>query len=449
MISPMTPDPTRREPVRHDAGPYDSRSDRGAPRVVARAEALPAADRRVWLAAIVWFVAAIGVLVLWASISRAAVLDPVATNPEPTAAPRGALLDRVVSVLERRFYDREFRRDHLPELAAAAREAVRGARDFAEERAVIHEFLAQIPVSHLGLLSADSYRTLMAELSNRTTPTLGFGLVRTDRGYFVSSVLEGGPAERAGLLRGDRVVAVDEVPTGRSPRLDWRTDDAALPDPPKHRLTCDADDVVRLTVERRPDEYTIVTVRAARDSAFRATERSVRVVEHRRKRFGVVHFWYMHHEGLAPLLREAFETRFADCDALVLDLRGRGGSTLSVMTVLAVLDWAKREWKRPVVALIDSGTRSAKEILAYEIRKQGLGTLIGETTPGAVIPATFRDVGSGAVLMFPAYSLGRYTSTLEGKGVAPDVLVRDRLEYAQGRDAIFEGALRHLSQRDL
>jgi C-terminal processing protease CtpA/Prc len=145
--------------------------------------------------------------------------------------------------------------------------------------------------------------------------------------------------------------------------------------------------------------------------------------------------------GPGRLLRDAVTEDFAACDGLVVDLRGRGGSTLTVTSLLAVVQWANREWGRPIVFLIDHGTRSAKEVFAHEVKRQGLGTLIGQTTAGAVVPATFESVGHGMVLMYPAFSLGRYTRILEGRGVVPDVEIEDAGPYSAGRDPILDAAL--------
>ncbi len=374
-----------------------------------------------------------------------AVTSLLASAPARAEQRPGDLLGNVVRVLERSYFDRTFREQSLQPLARRAMQSARSSRTFEEEREVIHDFLSNIPTSHLALISRQGYEGLMAELDNRERPTFGFGMVNLEGAYFVSSLLEDGAAAKAGLRRGDRVIRVDGVPIAESERLDWRTDDAALPDPPKHSLRCSRGDSVELVVEREPGRFGRLEIRAERDSAFRAATRSVREIERRGKKVGYVHFWYMHHHGLGKLLRGLIEDRFSDCDALVLDLRGRGGSTWAVTSVLAVLDWAEREWGRPVVALIDRGTRSAKEILAYELRRQRLATLVGDRTPGAVIPATFRDVGFGAVLMFPSFSLGSYTDRLEGQGVAPDIRVPDRLPYANGRDPILEAGLDYLT----
>jgi hypothetical protein len=66
---------------------------------------------------------------------------------------------------------------------------------------------------------------------------------------------------------------------------------------------------------------------------------------------------------------------------------------------------------------------------------------VGEASAGAVIPASFADVGFDSVLMFPAMRLPRYTDLLELKPVEPDVpAVRPAL-FAAGRDEILEAGV--------
>jgi carboxyl-terminal processing protease len=103
-------------------------------------------------------------------------------------------------------------------------------------------------------------------------------------------------------------------------------------------------------------------------------------------------------------------------------------------------------WRRPLVALVDGGTRSAKEVIADRLLEMTAAVVVGEQTAGAVIPATFEEVGGGAVLMFPSTRLGAYTEKLEGVGVSPDVEVRDRLPFSAGADPILEEGTRVLRE---
>ena len=75
------------------------------------------------------------------------------------------------------------------------------------------------------------------------------------------------------------------------------------------------------------------------------------------------------------------------------------------------------------------------------LQRAGSAILVGERTPGAVIPATFRDVGDGMVLMYPAFTMGRHTRAIEGVGVTPDLEAPYRLAHAAGRDDILRAGL--------
>jgi hypothetical protein len=67
--------------------------------------------------------------------------------------------------------------------------------------------------------------------------------------------------------------------------------------------------------------------------------------------------------------------------------------------------------------------------------------LVGEASAGAVIPASFGDVGFDSVLMFPTMRLPKYTDLLEFKPVPPDVEVTRPGLYAAGRDAILDAGV--------
>ena len=356
----------------------------------------------------------------------------------------GKLFDRVVYTLNRHFYDREFREKELPDLAKRFRPLAQEAETVEQERLVIREFLSHVPASHLALISSSTYEKVMYDLMNRGSYTLGFCLVSHDGGLFVDAVLEKGPAAEAGLLRWDRVAEIDGVPVRESPRLDWRSDDAYLPDPPEHLLLCKKGERVSLKVERTPGVFHDIEIAVRKYSSFEAARVSRKILSCQGKRYGYIHFWLIHNKGLVKLLRESCEGTFARCDGLVLDLRGRGGSGSEVKKLLNFL---REEWyPRPLAVLIATGTRSAKEMLAHDIRHDVHGLLVGEKTAGAVIPASFRQVGRGAILMYPSFTVGSYTEKLEGRGVEPDVPVHDAGPYSEGADPILEAGVRALAR---
>lgn len=361
-----------------------------------------------------------------------------ATGPSP------ALYDNVAALLRERYYDKKFREEQLPVLIEKYRPVAGGSPDLNAQRSATEKLLSHIPASHLGLFSEESYRYLVNELTGNPQPTFGFQLVRIKDGYFTFFVLEGGPAAASGVLPWERVISVDGVPIPESPRLDWAQKDAYLSidrDPPIHSILCQAADEITVLLERKRGEERCVNLKARDYSSLQAARTSARLIQVDGRSIGYVHFWFIHSTGVAEMLRELLAGEFSKAEGLLLDLRGRGGNGVVVSDILQILSG----WKKPIVALTDRQSRSAKDALAYEFRQRHLATLVGEQTAGAVIPASFASVGEKTMLMFPSFTLGEYTEKLELKGgVAPDVLVERAGPYSAGADPIFERGRREL-----
>lgn len=353
------------------------------------------------------------------------------------AQERGVLLERVVEVLGKSYYDKDLRAK-IPAIAEGFRAAAASAETLNEERQVVHEFLSNLQVSHLGLMSTRGRDSMFAELFAQRAWMFGFQLVHVEEGWFVDWVYEGGPADRAGLERGDEVLSLDGVPPASSPRVDWRTDDCALPDPAIHGVLAEPGDSVDIVLRRGPGKQGRLVLSASEYSGWEATQESVSIKQLGPFSVGYVHYWFIPMSGGSKLLRELCTDRFSDCDALVFDLRGRGGAAHEALQIIKHLDAAEGLWRKPLVLLIDDGTRSAKEVISHDLKQSGSALVVGEKTPGAVIPATFTDVGSDTFLMFPSFTLGRYTDEIEGVGVTPDIAVAYPLPWTAGADPVLE-----------
>ncbi len=367
--------------------------------------------------------------------SAAAVVE------EKSDGEKESLFGNVVKALSKRFVDESFRENELPRWVELYKDRAMKANNLKAQREVVHEFLSNIPSSHLGLISAQSREHMMSELSGRSAATFGMELIEYDGKHYAFNVLEKGPADKAGIRRGDRVTTIDGLLVSDSPRLGWRTDDAFLPDPPVRFLNGELGDTLKLRIERRPGKYIDLDLPCEIYSTWEATQASARIVEQDGLRIGVIHFWLIQMKGPDALLQEKLEGEFATCDALVLDLRGRGGSGFMVKRMLDVLEGITSTWDKPIAALINEHSRSAKEVIAYEFRNRNIGSLVGERTAGAVIPVTMVDVGFGMNLMFPTFSMPKHTGKLEFIGVAPDVVVAEVGPYSAGADPIFEAGV--------
>jgi carboxyl-terminal processing protease len=92
--------------------------------------------------------------------------------------------------------------------------------------------------------------------------------------------------------------------------------------------------------------------------------------------------------------------------------------------------------------LVNEGSRSGKEILAYSFQRYNIGPVVGAKTAGAVVQGRsflMRDGSALYVAVADIYLDGN--QRLEGKGVTPDITVPFSVEYAQGADPQKERAL--------
>ncbi|MFF9502757.1 S41 family peptidase [Streptomyces sp. NPDC014656] len=243
-------------------------------------------------------------------------------------------------------------------------------------------------------------------------------------GVEVSRVRAGGPAERAGVRAGDRLLAVCGRPTeGRSVSevVSLLRGDGV------------AGSTVALRVRRSGMTWTqtVRRERLATDpvTVSRPDERTVviRIAAFTR--------------GVGARVREAVRTAPAGAGVL-LDLRGNSGGLVdeAASAASAFLDgglvatydvegeqralYAERggDTGRPLVALIDAGTMSAAELLTGALQDRGRAVTVGAKTFGkgsVQMPSTLPD-GSVAAL-----TVGHYRTPagheVDGRGIAPDL----------------------------
>jgi carboxyl-terminal processing protease len=398
--------------------------------------------------------------------AQADALPPPALSTEPVSLePPLAVFDEVWQTVREHFYDpsmrgldwQAIREQYRPLAAAAPSEEARSA--------VINRMLSELGASHtthytpsepayyqlLDIFSGALRRELPRLFPNGEVAYVGIGaLTRQMQGKtFVTGVLEGLPAAKAGLQAGDEVVAADGAPYH-----------------PIKSFTARAGQEVSLQVRRTPDgpvqDIRVVPERLKPGEAFlKAMEESARLIDTDGVRIGYIHIWSYAGTPYQRLLeRELSAGMLKDADALILDLRdGWGGAQPQYLdlfnarspTMVSVDRHGRSsivnfKWRKPVAMLVNSGTRSGKEILAYGFKTHGLGEIIGTHTAGAVLAARAFLLRDGSLLLVAVLDVLVDGQRLEGVGVAPTIDVPFALEYAQGKDPQLERAVELLSR---
>lgn len=342
-------------------------------------------------------------------------------------------LGREIETLVReRFYDAARGESWARENAGYAQ----GITDAEAFRRETGRRLAALGASHTAYYTPDDpgYRDLLSifePVLHRSAEgkSLGLAIAEREGGRFVVRVFAGGPAEAAGLKRGDRIVWMD----GKAGTLEVRS----RRDGPSRTVT-----VTPRTIDPKKEWQEAQTA-------------GTRIVERQGRRIGYVPVWSCAGVEVEPALREAFWEKLVDAEALVLDLRGGWGGCDS--SLVALFDPAVPEltridrqgnrtvwrsaWRKPLVVLIDGGSRSGKELVARAFQRSGRATLVGERTAGAVLAGQPFLLSDGSLLFLAVFDVLVDTERLEGVGVKPDVPVADDLPYAEGRDAQLEQAL--------
>jgi carboxyl-terminal processing protease len=364
-----------------------------------------------------------------------------------------ARFELVWTTTKQRFYDKNMNGADWDAVGRKYRDEAAGAKNRAEFKAIVNRMLGDLHASHTGYFTDDDldYHLLKTLFQNDydsiRVEHIGVLGSDVDGVYAVQAALDGSPAEKAGIRPGDRILDADGQRFTAVGSFKGR-----------------AGMEVRLTIERPGREKLTVTVTPVRQNPQRAfleaTEKSARIITRGAKRFGYFHLWTMTSDRMREAMDVALTGKLASTDGLVLDLRdGYGGHPAHFTDVLFRPDvrWSQTgrdgrtsgyqtAYGKPIVVLINKGTRSAKEWFAYQIKKTGRGPLVGTNTAGAFLGAGGFATGTDGYLELPVVDLALDGKRLEGVGVAPDVVVEADDTYGPN-DAQLARALELLEER--
>lgn len=375
-----------------------------------------------------------------------------------------AVFEEVWQTVRDHFYDATFRGLDWTAVGERYRPLVAAAPDD-ERSAVINRMLSELAASHTGhYTTADpAYYQLLDIFSGGlrrslkrffpdgqvTYPGIGVFTRQLDGKTFIAGVLEGLPAWKAGLVVGDEVIAVDGEPY--HPLRSFAT-----------KIGRDVTLMIRRRADGPTEQVAVAPARIKPNEAFlQAMEESARIIDADGMKIGYIHVWSYAGTPYQQLLeRELSSGKLKEADALVWDLRdGWGGAQAEYLnlfngraptTTLINRDGqqstANVAWRKPVAMLVNEGTRSGKEILAYGFKEYGIGEVIGSRTAGAVLAGRAYLLSDGSLLLVAVADVLVDGRRLEGVGVTPTISVPSPLAYAQGRDVQLDRAVAVLSR---
>jgi carboxyl-terminal processing protease len=389
---------------------------------------------------------------------------------QPVEAPTGsdqADFDQVWELVRDRFYDPRLNGLDWQEQRARFRPDIASAPSREDAALIINAMLAKLGASHTHFYTPEdpAYYQLadifVGPLEHRgldrvfpkgevSYPGIGVFTEADDQERtFVTGVIEGAPAQAAGVLLGDEIVSADNRPfrsvgsfrgkVGSPVSLEIRRSSGAAP----------------ITIAVSPADL------HPNEMFLRGLKASARVIATDKAKIGYVHVWsYASHRMQSALEDLISDGPLKDADALVWDLRGGWGGaqpeyldlfnprapTMQIKGRNGETGFVDVKWRKPVAALINEGTRSGKEVLAYGFKEYRLGELVGHRTEGAVLAATAFLIGDDGLLLLAVEDVLVDGQRLEGVGVTPTIEVPFDSRYASGSDPQLDRAVQVLAR---
>ena len=347
-------------------------------------------------------------------------------------------------MISTRYYNRVGRKEEMEKLFAKYSKPASEAKSKTEFSDTVNAMIHDFGDSHFHFLTTEDqgYYTFKSLMDSNLpdAPHVGAWFKKTSDGYTVQMVLNGMPAETADIRKGDLIVSVDNKPFS-----------------PIGSLRELIGKKTKITIKRKGQTLEKeVDVRGAKgmNLFLEATRNSIKVIEYEGKKIGYIHLWTMANDEFRNALSSAVYGRLKDTDGFILDIRDGFGGRPEGFGDPFFRPESNLEWKfspssgnkqlfgygRPLVVLINEGSRSAKEVFSHIIKKSKRGVLVGTTTAGHVLGTTPISLEDWAMIEIPIVDVIADGVRLEGKGVSPDIEVKP--EYDEnGKDLQLAKAL--------
>lgn len=313
------------------------------------------------------------------------------------------------------------------------------------DRTKMEDAAADAMINSLGdrwsyYIPASEYADYVAQKKNAYVG-IGVTISEKEHGYLIEKVAEGGPAEEAGLLAGDIIIAVDGTNVAGMDVSEG-----------KRLVQGKADTTVQITVLRGQEQKTFTVKRAT-------VKTPVATATMLQGNIGLVKIANFNSNCAKETIAAIESLMEQGATALVFDVRNNGGGYAAEMNkvldyllpegeIFRTLDYTGKEeitrsdakcLEIPMAVLVNGSSYSAAEFFAAALQNWQWGKVVGEKTSGKGYFQVVYELSDGSAV---GVSIGKYFTpqgvSLEGVGITPDITVSVTQEQAA---AIYAGTL--------
>lgn len=397
---------------------------------------------------------------------------------------REKIFAKTCRVVEKQYFDPQFNGRDWPGLVNQHKQAILEVNEPAEFERAMHELVRKLGTSHTGFFHQSVNR-----VPGRLAVCATFRKTENPEGlrWMFQDVHEGGPADRAGIVPLDFLLAIN----GKS---------ITPPEQPMFPMGGTAE----ATLRRRDQTESTVNIRIPNPRTRRQPYAEPREVSFRKLDGGIGYLKATIFPGLlgVDVARELDRgiAALSDCDRLIVDLRGNLGGGLGLLRLMSHLTPGKipvgysvtrkraeqgfdkeslrrfgwipssklaiplvalrhagrdgsvvlmteglgpKKFHGRIVVLVNEHTVSAGEMITAFAAEKNLATIVGTETAGRLLGGTGFKVGHGYLVILPKAAFYTWQGrSYEGHGITPDVQIPWSAEATlAGRDNQLERAV--------
>lgn len=353
------------------------------------------------------------------------------------------LFDKTMEVVNRDFYDQTFKGLPWKQLVGDARARIVNS-SLDDVKNEINKLLSLLKTSHTSFYDKNDqeYWALQNIFTHQIDTfkinQIGAWFALKGQNWEIQNIFEGSVAHKSGLKVGDIIVGVNIA-------------DELIPFEPISSLNHKG--YIPLEVKR--DNQALlkkisVVEESYQSSMLRAVKKSKKLIKYKNKKIAYIHLWTGTHKKFKSELESMIESHVNSSDGFILDLRdGFGGMWIDYIEKFMNINEdgkpIRQVYSRPLVVLINGGTRSGKEYTAKYLKDNNRATIIGNKSAGAVVPGRLYNIVDGQYALYLAVAPPG-DDGLEGNGLRPDIEVSSKVSPDWKEDLQIRAALDFLTE---